>query len=206
MFAEEALNTLLDKYKFETVLDVGSGNGDHSHYFHAAGKKVTAVDLKPLMSAPFKTIAANYTDLVLSDCFDCIWLSHVLEHQLDTHSFLRKVHGNLKEGGVLAITVPPMKQEIVGGHVSLWNMGLLLYRLILAGFDCKEAIGKRYGYNISVIVRKASIIIDWATLRFDSGDIEILAQYFPIGRPWEQGFYGEFENINWQSHPLTPLP
>ena len=32
---------------FETVLDVGSGNGKMKDYFESKEKKVTAIDLKP---------------------------------------------------------------------------------------------------------------------------------------------------------------
>ena len=73
--------------------------------------------------------------------------------------YSEKINSILKEGGVLAITVPPLKNEIVGGHLSLWNSGILLYQLVVAGFDCREAIVKKYGYNISVIVKKNKINI-----------------------------------------------
>ena len=46
--------------------------------------------------------------------------------------FLKKVHSLLNEGGYLAIIVPPRKPFIVGGHVTIWNAGLVLYNLILA--------------------------------------------------------------------------
>ena len=61
--------------------------------------------------------------------------SHVLEHQFDPQRFLRKIYECLNPDGVLALTVPPRKDEIVGGHVSLWNGGLLLYHLVLAHLD-----------------------------------------------------------------------
>ena len=103
---------------------------------------------------------------------DLVWCSHVLEHQLDPHHFLCRLHAATTEGGVLAVTVPPAKSEIVGGHVSLWNAGLLLYRLVLAGFDCRQARVRRYGYNISVLLEKRSIEVP--ELAFDCGDIRRL--------------------------------
>ena len=125
--------------------------------------------------------------------YDGIWCSHVLEHMPDVGLFLRKVRSELKEGGLLAITVPPMKHEIVGGHTSFWNEGLLLYRLILAGFDCSQARVGRYGYNISVLVRKREY--DMPELEHDNGDIERLSRYFPFNA--RQGFDGRTGNINW---------
>lgn len=204
MFAMDAFTRLVSYYPFQTVLDIGCGKeAPHAVLFDSFGKQVTAVDLNP-PEAKFATITANYMEKTIEGVFDCVWLSHVLEHQLDVQSFLVKVSSNLKEGGVLAVTVPPLKHNIVGGHVSLWNMGLLLYRLILAGFDCRKAIGKKYGYNISVIVPKTTIEIDWCSLSFDSGDIEKLARYFPEGRDWGQEFCGDIESVSW--HDRTELP
>jgi SAM-dependent methyltransferase len=197
MHAKEALDKLLSEFLFNTVLDIGCGTGEHSLAFHEAGKKVTAIDLKPTVPTSFRTIDENYMHLEMGETYDCIWLSHVLEHQLNVQSFLRKIFYDLVPGGVLAVTVPPMKPEIVGGHISLWNMGLLLYRLVLAGFDCSEAIGKGYGYNISVIVRKKTAYVDWDDLNFDTGDIGKLAEFFPRGMQWPEGFNGNIDNINW---------
>jgi len=197
-FANEALEKLLSSYKFDTVLDVGCGKvALHAKYMQNYGKKVTGIDFYPPEGAIFRAIKGNYMQLVHEDTYDCLWVSHVLEHQLDVQAFLRKVHSNLVEGGVLAVTVPPRKDNIVGGHLSMWNMGLLLYRLILAGFDCSEAIGKKYGYNVSVIVKKRSIDIDWSSLAFDTGDIERLYKYFPNGRVWRQEFNGDIDLLNW---------
>ena len=40
----EAMDMLLKKFKFSTVLDVGCGQGVHSEIFLQAGKEVTALD------------------------------------------------------------------------------------------------------------------------------------------------------------------
>lgn len=125
--------------------------------------------------------------------FDAIWCCHVLEHQRNVGAFLEKCFADLKDGGWLAVTVPPRKDEIVGGHLTLWNAGLLLYNLILAGFDCSGASVKTYGYNVSVIVRKRRANLP--ALKMDCGDIESLAEFFPM--PVEQGFSGLIGGINW---------
>lgn len=198
MFANEAFDKLTKEYVFKSVLDIGCGSGKHSLLFHEKGKDVTAIDLRPPKAAPFITVEGNYIYYTCAKGeFDCIWASHVLEHQLNPHTFLTKIFHDLKPGGVLAITVPPLKHEIVGGHVSLWNMGLLFYRLVLAGFDCTEAIGKAYDYNISVIVRKKPSDVKLHDLGFDSGDIEKLQKFFPRGHSWPEGFNGDIKNINW---------
>lgn len=127
--------------------------------------------------------------------FDGIWMSHCLEHMLDTHRAIKRVFTCLKPNGVACITVPPMKRQIVGGHVSLWNAGLLLYRMILAGFDCRDAAVKSYGYNISVIVRKRQA--ELPPLKHDCGDIQALSQFFPFEAT--HGFDGDIAEMNWRS-------
>jgi SAM-dependent methyltransferase len=194
-FAGAAMQVLLDEFEFSSVLDIGSGEGDHARMFVDKGKNVTAVDLGSSVYYQqgshdgVEILHGDFNSIHLQNEFDCVWASHVLEHQLNVHSFLLKVHSVLREGGILAITVPPLKPEIVGGHVSLWNAGLLLYRLVLAGFDCRDARVLKYGYNISVIVKKKSFTLP--QLDFDAGDIARLKEYFPPG--FDEGANGEIE-------------
>lgn len=186
MLSNQAFTKLYD-YEFETVLDIGCGTGEHATIFRKLGKQVTAIAL----SEPADIVCDfNYANLPM---YDCLWASHVLEHQANVGRFLDRCFYHLNENGILAITVPPLKHEIVGGHVSLWNAGLLLYNLILAGFNCKQAAVKSYGYNISVIVRKDPILLP--RLNMDGGDIVTLAEYFPIDV--REGFDGQLESINW---------
>lgn len=130
----------------------------------------------------------KFVDINIDRKFGGIWCCHVLEHQPNINIFLRKIHDVLEDDGLLAITVPPLKRFVVGGHLTLWNMGLLYYNLIIAGFDCSHAIHSQYGYNISIILNKKSII-DMPDLYYDNGDIELLSKYFPF--PVCQGFDGQ---------------
>lgn len=184
MWADQALDLVLGNCKPGDILDIGSGDGEHSRRFERAGWRVEPVDWQN---------GTAYEDITFDREFDCIWASHVLEHMPDVQTSLEKMRHDLKPGGVLAITVPPLKHEIVGGHVSLWNAGLLLYRLILAGFDCSRAMIKTYGYNISAIVERVDI--DLPVLARDAGDIELLAPFFPM--KVHEGFNGDIESINW---------
>lgn len=115
-FSGHAIQKLLGEFEFGTVLDIGSGEGHHTDVFIRHGKSVTAIDYgksiyfeKRAQERRLEAIVANFNDATFDRQFDCIWCSHVLEHQLDPHSFLRKVHSLLKEGGILAITVPPIQ-------------------------------------------------------------------------------------------------
>ncbi len=167
----------------QTVLDIGCGSGDHAKVFRAAGKKVTTISLGP----------ADIVGEYVGQCgqHDLVWASHVLEHQRNVGEFLDQVRRDAKKW--IAITVPPMKDEVVGGHVALFNAGILLYHMILAGIDCRRAKVKTYGYNISVVVENKSIRLP--KLACDAGDIERLAEFFPV--PVKQGFDGRIASVNW---------
>ena len=111
-FAHEALNILLKDYEFDTVLDIGCGEGKQTDIMLANGKHVTCIDKGE--SIYFKknqhkinAIVGDFNEHEFDTQFDCIWCAHVLEHQLNVYNFLKKVHGCLKEDGILAITVPP---------------------------------------------------------------------------------------------------
>ncbi|VXB91438.1 Methyltransferase domain protein [Pseudomonas sp. 8AS] len=201
--ADEALDFVLKKYQFQTVLDIGSGEGLHARVFREALKSVVTIDSSGHWGDA--DIHGEFCDYDFCEPFDMIWCSHVLEHQLNVQLFLKKIYRVLKTGGVLAITVPPAKPNIVGGHVSIWNAGLVIYNLILAGFDCRDAVIKRYGYNISVIVRKACAVLP--RLRMDAGDIEALSCYFPVEIGPAQNFNGDIPELNWSPNPdLRPIP
>jgi SAM-dependent methyltransferase len=192
----EALDRLLAYADVRRVLDIGSGAGDQAAILRTAGREVTTVSMMP--PADF---VGDYIALELPGAFDAIWASHVLEHQPNPGLFLRRCFDDLRIGGVLAVTVPPPKHEIVGGHLSLWNAGLLLYHLVVAGFDCRNARvsgcyanGPAYvPYNLSVIVRKVPAALP--PLACDAGDIERLAEFFPL--PVRQGFDGRLAPIDW---------
>lgn len=187
MWAHEALERFAALDDIRTIIDVGAGENEQAAFLLNAGKSVTTVSLRPPAD-----VIGNYLETELGPV-DGIWASHVLEHMPDVGCFLGKCFDDLREDGVLAVTVPPAKHNLVGGHVSLWNEGLLLYRLILAGFDCRNARVGVYGYNISVIVRKAKATLP--LLAMDNGDIERLAEFFPF--PASQNVDGRCGNINW---------
>lgn len=195
MMAEEAFDAVLKKYSFQTVLDLGCGQGLHSQAFRQHLKSVVGIDASTHWGVP--DILGEFCTTEFEEQFDLVWCSHTLEHQVNVNIFLQKIFSVLKPGGILAITVPPAKPNIVGGHVTTWNAGMLLYNLILAGFDCRHAMIKQYDYNISIIVRKSRAILP--PLRMDNGDIEVLSHYFPFDA--RQDFNGDIRELQWD---LTP--
>ena len=170
---------------WKECLDIGSGEGRHAAYVRERGRTVRTVDLRNA------DVEGDYLDVELKT--DAIWCCHTLEHHTNPGLFLKKCFDDLNDGGFIAVTVPPAKHFIVGGHVTLWNAGLLCYQMILAGFDLRNASVGSYGYNISVIAKKEPF--DRPELRYDNGDINTLGCYFPI--PVRENFDGRLPNIRW---------
>jgi SAM-dependent methyltransferase len=189
MHAADALALCVSLPDIATVLDVGSGGGEHAQAFRQAGKRVTTVNL----NAP-SDVVGDYLSAECSGPFDLVWASHVLEHQRNVGLFIERMRQDCKPGGWLAVTVPPMKEQVVGGHVALFNAGILLYHLVLAGINCRPAKVKTYGYNVSVVVQNMPCG-PLPDLACDAGDIEALAPWFPI--PVSQGFDGRIKAVNW---------
>ncbi|MGB5324620.1 MAG: class I SAM-dependent methyltransferase [Pseudomonadales bacterium] len=182
--ANVGLFQLVTKGRFNSVLDIGSGAGEHAKIFEAYGKTVTRFDFGKsrafdAKTQSGKTIIGDYLHYDFEQSFDCVWASHVLEHTVYTHEFLVKIRRDCKPKGLIAITVPPAKSEFVGGHVTLWTPALLLYRMVLAGIDCRKASVFRYGYNITVITGNRANNVVLEELAWDFHDIERLQKFFP---------------------------
>lgn len=178
------LKYLLDNFEFDSVIDVGSGTGRHARMFESFGKKVTRLDYG--VADTFKK-GGDTDNVILTDIiafqthqrWDCVWASHIMEHQRNVGLFISKLFELTHDGGIVAITVPPVKQRLAGGHLTMWNQGLLIYNCCLAGFDMRDAEVFRYGGNISLIVRKKKI--ELPRLGYDKGDIEMLQPFLPRG-------------------------
>jgi SAM-dependent methyltransferase len=194
----QALERLLELDDVRTVLDIGSGAGLHAQALRAQGREVTTISLEP---------GADYVGDFLSwpsekRDFDAVWACHVLEHQVNPGLFLAECRRRLRPGGYLAVTVPPAKQGLVGGHVTLWNAGLLLYQLVMAGFDCRNARVGTYGYNISVIVPNEPA--ELPALTHDAGDLARLAKFFPV--PIGEGADGVLADVRWGEAAVLAAP
>lgn len=192
----QALSRLIEIEGVHRVLDVGSGTGAHAAIMRSSGRSVVTVDL-----APPADVVGDFMAWSGGVCeFDAVWACHVLEHQPNPNAFLAACRKKLRPGGLLVVTVPPAKPQIVGGHLTLWNAGLLLYHLILAGFECRDARVGTYAsgpgypvYNISVMACAGGSALP--RLKMDAGDIEALAPFFPV--PVRQGFDGRLPDVGW---------
>lgn len=198
---ERILQELLTR-EFQTVLDIGAGALEHSSILIDAGKTVDTCDfgtsdyarVRRASTQVRKEYIGDFNDLEFPDKYDAVWCSHILEHQVNPNLFLRKLHTVVKDDGIIAIVVPPRKPFIVDGHVSLWNAGLLMYHLVLAGFDCSRDVWiRQYDYNIGVIVRKRNIPPDVfpRDLCMDTGDLQKLVKFFPADLDMSKGSNGD---------------
>ena len=184
------------------ALDIGCGTCDASRFLRDGGWNVTAVDIKKPNGdcAGIETRKSDALQFLRGEWerqWDLIWCSHTLEHVLDTHLFLTEVREHLRNGGWLALVVPPFKSKIVGGHVSLWNAGLVLYRLVLAGIDCRDTHIRVNGSDINVIVQYKRIDT-MPELKFENGDIDLLKAWLPPGlKHGSDSFEGNISLLNW---------
>jgi hypothetical protein len=204
LYAHLALGRLLTEYDFHTVLEIGSRTGTAARALEFAGKDVLTIEVQEAYEAKY---TGDYLDLKLDEPIDAIWCSHVLEHQRHVGLFCEKMFDDLRDGGVLALTVPTDLSPLVMGHPVIFTPGVLLYNLVLAGFDCSEAKVKVYDMQMSLLVEKKANGIprrSFALTPFEEDGIGYqpgLYDYFPAhfrdrftpgGQAW-----GEVEAINW---------
>lgn len=209
-FRGEFVIDYFGKKSFSNLLEIGGGDGKASlHLIKKFKKKVDLIELensyylkKLKEKKKFnKIIIGNFVKKKLKK-YDAILCSHVLEHQENIKIFLDKIYDSLKENGYLCIIVPPRKPFVIGGHVNLFNPGLLLYRLILSKMNCKKAQVISYDYNICVILKKKSIKLP--KLRYDLEDIDKLKKFFPFKIKGD-GFNGDFFSVNFDKNFLLKI-
>ncbi|MCY1668665.1 class I SAM-dependent methyltransferase [Rhizobium sp. SL86] len=159
--AAMALAKLLSAYEFETVLDFGPGTEERSLALFRVGRMVTTLVApdKEIERLP-EDITVRRGDLhtaLLPTTFDCIIAAHMLHRQRDPQRFLRRLHDLLPECAILVLTVPALRYPMLHGELSIWSPGLVLYHLVLAGFNCSSVKVLTQGEEISVIIEKDTI-------------------------------------------------
>lgn len=201
-----------------SFLDVGFGEGQITKWLRGMGKSVTATGLA-LESYGFDAgrFTAEY-GVRIEECgaeempfadgeFDAVVMSHVLEHCPNVQLALQEVRRVISDEGYLFVFVPPNGDRVAAGHVSMgWNVGQLMYVLLLNGFDVKHGSFVEVPHNVVGFVRKS--VTPLPALRNDSGDIGILNGHglFPApvvsadGR--NDGFHSKIKCINWPTDAL----
>lgn len=102
--------------------------------------------------------------------------------------------------------IPPYIPMVCAGHVNTgWNLGQLIYVLLLNGFDVKQGHFISLPNNICAIVKRSNR--ELPPLRGDRGDIQILNKggYFPFTiKTKADGTADGFDSrgivaVNWES-------
>ena len=124
------------------VLEFGAGIGTLAQLWHArTGTRPECLEIdKTLLEVLAKRNFVCHPDLSsLRKTYDTIYTSNVLEHIEDDVEALRKLHANLKPGGVLAVYVPAFmclysNLDLEVGHYRRYRKAELKARLEQAGF------------------------------------------------------------------------
>jgi len=196
----EIFNKILT-YNFNSILDIGTGkHTDITKFFTKNNKELYSIDITKHFNynhPNYHFIKGDFMTYKFNKKFDAILASHVMEHIQDTGIFLNKIYNLLNDNGIFFVIVPPYKNNIVGGHISTgWNIGSLMYNLILTGFDVRNGRFKRIRYNIVGFVKKRK---NKKLPKLTTGwyDIETLKDYFPDDPYFKPNFKGDMKSWNW---------
>jgi len=186
------LNYLIQKYKFKTAIDVGCGKGDFFKYLNdkkvnVEGTGIDMMDDKDLIYKDFNYVNCNFSNYESDETYDLIFSSHTIEHNPDTESFIKNFFKLGDDKGLFCLIWPPPKPLIVGGHVHIFNLGLMLYNIIRTGIDCSKVEIFKSGYNLCIMGEYKKIEIK--ELTYNRFEIDILKKYFPFNA--RQAFDGD---------------
>jgi hypothetical protein len=117
--------------EIKTIIDYGSGNGT----------------LSKILSEHFLVDQFDIGMEINTKKYDCLIISHVLEHIYDLNNFIYEISKNIKDDGVLYIEIPNAEyydkiinicplQEINVEHINFFSKYALNKLLINNGFYC----------------------------------------------------------------------
>ncbi len=142
-----------------TVLDAGCGRGEFLDFFVDQGFRVAGVDLSftavesAKKRSPKALLSIGSLDEALcfiSNSFDLVWSTEVLEHIFDPSNALSEINRILKPGGLLVLTTPyhgmiknlaimivgfDRHFDVLGSHIRFFTRKSLSRCLENAGFD-----------------------------------------------------------------------
>ena len=156
-----------------TILDLGCGRGQVLIPLMERDYKVFEIDLhmsylkvsrekckKKTTKGTAKVINANAKQLPFaSNVFDIVVCREVLEHIARPGDILSEIHGTLRQGGRLCITVPSSHTEryfqfvnprwlAMAGHVNVFSRARLASLLKEHGFDVVDIRGENFFYTV----------------------------------------------------------
>jgi len=101
-------------YKKKNLLEIGAGRGQNLYFFQKEGFKVTGVEPDKnnvnLINQKLKPNGFCHVGFAeamdISDKFDIVWMSHVLEHVVRPDLVFKKIHDLLNPNGLFFVEVP----------------------------------------------------------------------------------------------------
>ncbi len=166
------------------ILDVGCGTGLNAALLAELGHDVYGIDLSPVAIEKFRAKGLQGSVINIetgpiplpADLFDLVYASEVIEHCVDTTSFLRNLGTVLKPGGTLLLSTPNSAfwayrlMSVMGlavgeyqhpGHVRFFSTKSLSAAIQKAGFDVLALsarhmyliLGRRLGNAIAPLLR-----------------------------------------------------
>jgi 2-polyprenyl-3-methyl-5-hydroxy-6-metoxy-1,4-benzoquinol methylase/Skp family chaperone for outer membrane proteins len=167
----------------QRVLELGTGPGTVTRILHAKGCKVTGVEMDPdtlATCAPFceRTLQANLEDPLWAsplagETFDAIICADVLEHLRDPRPLLNQLHGFLKPGGSVLMSLPNASHltvvaSLLGGRFPYQKNGLLDHTHL-----------KFYGReDLDALLRECGLLWQhWHTVQVDPAQAELKAYW-----------------------------
>ncbi len=97
------------------VLDLGCGAGKFTRALLEAGYSTTGTDIsndaldlarKYVPQCNFQILRSDRSIPTPDDTYTAVWISEVIEHVLDVHSFLGEINRVLKQHSLLILTTP----------------------------------------------------------------------------------------------------
>jgi 2-polyprenyl-3-methyl-5-hydroxy-6-metoxy-1,4-benzoquinol methylase/Skp family chaperone for outer membrane proteins len=167
----------------QRVLELGTGPGTVTRILHAKGCMVTGVEMDPetlATCAPFceRTVQANLEDPqwaapLAGERFDAIICADVLEHLRDPRPLLNQLHGFLKPGGSVLMSLPNASHltvvaSLLGGRFPYQKNGLLDHTHL-----------KFYGReDLDALLRECGLLWQhWHTVQVDPAQAELKAYW-----------------------------
>lgn len=136
-FAPSVWRYVIDRFCPSTVLDLGSGLGHASEWFHKAGMKVVAVDgmTSNVQNAIFPTVQIDLTRQAVACKVDLVHCQELVEHVEE--KFIDNVLASLACGKIILMThAVPDGSGKPGGHHHVNEQPMNYWLQHLARFNC----------------------------------------------------------------------
>ncbi len=173
------------RHEISNALDIGCGGGTllHTARQQLSLKSVNGVELNTVYAdlarrrLDSKVINENYVSGLFQEQFDLLINTKVLEHVSDPLPFLKEMHDDLAEGGLLFIEVPDVSDmfNLPPTHERFWiphiyffsgnTLGALLKKsgfCIVAQRVIETARNRTY---LQIVAEKASAIFEDASIK-----------------------------------------